>query len=83
MSIVFIENVLGSGQIVTIAETFNRQTVQRNLKPGESARFVTSAFKSLMVNECSMESKSSEGAYSHAPSLDRPPYTPIKLTMIS
>lgn len=74
MTIIFIENVLGSGQIVTVAETFKDQTIEHHLRPGESGRFFTSAFKSIVVNETMVAAR---GA---APLADAP-YEPIKLTM--
>ncbi len=82
MSIVFIENLFGSGQIVTIAETFNSQTIERKLKPGESGRFMTSAFKSIVVNEGSIENKPVEYSGTRTSLSDMPPYTPVKLTMV-
>lgn len=79
MTIIFIENVFGSGQIVTVAETFQKQTIERNLWPGESGRFFTSPFKSIVVNESLVVDRSGEE--------ERPdgyrPYVPIKLTMNS
>jgi hypothetical protein len=74
MTIIYIENVLGSGQIVTVAETFKTRTVERHLRPGENGRFFTSAFKSIVVNETMV-------AASDASPLEDAPYVPIKLTM--
>jgi hypothetical protein len=51
MTIIFIENEVGSGQIVSVAEAFRKLTVERNLRPGESGRFLMSPFKSIVVNE--------------------------------
>jgi hypothetical protein len=51
MTIIFIENEFGSGHIVSVAEAFKKLTVERNLKPGESGRFLMSPFKSIVVNE--------------------------------
>jgi hypothetical protein len=76
MTIIFIENVFGSGQIVTVAETFRKQTIERNLLPGESGRFFTSPFKSIIVNESMVGEPD-------AARLEYAPYVPIKLTMHS
>jgi hypothetical protein len=51
MTIVFIENVWGSGQIVTVSEAFKDHQVSRRLKPGESLRIAVSPFKSISIDE--------------------------------
>ena len=79
MTIIFIENLLGSGQIVTVTETFKKQTVECDLRPGENGRFFTSPFKSIVVNECLIPSRPSEDR--HDPPMADGPYVPIKLTM--
>jgi hypothetical protein len=82
MTIIFIENVLGSGQIVTVAETFKQQTIERNLRPGESGRFFTSPLKSIVVNESIMAENSGDVAITDTP-FEYMPHLPIKLTMHS
>lgn len=52
MNIVVIENVLGSGQVITVLEDFGDSIVERDLKPGEHARIVVSRFKSVVLKEC-------------------------------
>jgi hypothetical protein len=51
MTLVFIENMFGSGQIVTISESFNGCVLEHGLKPGENRRLALSRFKSVVVNE--------------------------------
>ena len=81
MTIIYIENLLGSGQIVTVSETFSRQTIELNLRPGESGRFLTSPFKSIVVNECPFAANVGDaGARGGSPLADRP-YVPMKMTM--
>ena len=50
-TLIFIENVLGSGQMVKLTEDFGDYSVSRDLKPGENARLVVSPFKSISVEE--------------------------------
>jgi hypothetical protein len=50
-TLIYIENMLGSGQIVKLNEDFGDYSVSRELKPGEHARLVISPFKSLAVEE--------------------------------
>lgn len=50
-TLIFIENVLGSGQMVKLTEDFGDSLVSRDLKPGENARLVVSPFKSISVEE--------------------------------
>jgi hypothetical protein len=50
-TLIFIENVLGSGQMVKLTEDFGDYSVTRDLKPGENARLVVSPFKSISVEE--------------------------------
>jgi hypothetical protein len=50
-TLVFIENVLGSGQVVKLTEDFGDYSVSRELRPGENARLVVSPFKSISVEE--------------------------------
>jgi len=51
MTIVFIENARGSGQIITVSEAFRDHVVSRRLKPGENARILVSPFKSISIDE--------------------------------
>jgi len=50
-TLIFIENVLGSGQMVKLTEDFGDYSVTRDLKPGENVRLVVSPFKSISVEE--------------------------------
>jgi hypothetical protein len=50
-TLIFIENVLGSGQMVKLTEDFGDYSVTRDLRPGEYARLVVSPFKSICVEE--------------------------------
>jgi len=83
MSIVFIENLFGSGQIVTVAETFKKQTFERSLRPGENGRFLISPFKSIVVNERIITADSSDGAKYYASRLDYGSYALIEMTVRS
>ncbi len=51
MTMVFIENVLGSGQVITVLEEFRGRVTERELKPGDNARVPVSRFKSVVVKE--------------------------------
>jgi hypothetical protein len=50
-TLIFIENVLGSGQLVKLTEDFGDYSVSRDLRPGENARLVVSPFKSISIEE--------------------------------
>jgi hypothetical protein len=50
-TLIFIENVLGSGQVVKLTEDFGDYSVCRELRPGENARLVVSPFKSVSLEE--------------------------------
>jgi len=50
-TLIYIENVLGSGQMVKLMEDFDDYSISRNLRPGEHARLVVSQFKSLSIEE--------------------------------
>ena len=56
-TLIFIENVLGSGQIVNLTEDFGDYTVARSLRPGENARLVVSPFKSVSVEEAHIDGR--------------------------
>jgi hypothetical protein len=81
MTIIYIENVLGSGQVVTIAETFKQQTIHRSLLPGESGRFLVSPFKSIVVNESASTSHARDDVESRPLVTSYPAYVPTKMTM--
>jgi hypothetical protein len=51
MTIVFIENILGSGQVIHVLEDFGDHVVEHKLEPGDNARIAVSRFKSIVVNE--------------------------------
>jgi hypothetical protein len=53
-TLIFVENVLGSGHVVKITEDFGDYAVSRDLRPGENARLVVSPFKSIAVEEAPM-----------------------------
>jgi hypothetical protein len=50
-TLIYLENVLGSGQMIRLREDFGDHSVSRELRPGEHARLVISPFKSLTVEE--------------------------------
>jgi hypothetical protein len=50
-TLIFIENVLGSGHLVKLTEDFGDYSVSRELRPGENARLVVSPFKTVSVEE--------------------------------
>ena len=50
-TLIFIENVLGSGEVVNVCEDFGDYSVARDVLPGEHARLVISPFKTLSVEE--------------------------------
>jgi len=51
MTIVFIENVWGGGQIITVAEAFNDHVVSRHSEPGDSVLIAVSRLKSISNDE--------------------------------
>ena len=51
MTIVFIENILGSGQLIEVLEDFGDHVVQHRLRPDDNARIAVSRFKSIVVTE--------------------------------
>src|ERR1700744_4061473 len=53
-TLIFIENVLGSGQVVKLTEDFGDYSVSRDLRPGEHARLVVSPFKTVSIEEVPM-----------------------------
>ena len=50
-TLIFVENVLGSGQMVKLTEDFGDHSITRELQPGEHARLVVSPFKTISVEE--------------------------------
>jgi hypothetical protein len=53
-TLIFIENVLGSGQVVKLIEDFGDYSVTRDLRPGENARLVVSPYKTVSLEEAPM-----------------------------
>ncbi len=53
-TLIFVENVLGSGQVVKLTEDFGDYSETRDLRPGEHARLVVSAFKTVTIEEASI-----------------------------
>jgi hypothetical protein len=53
-TLIFIENVLGSGHVVKLTEDFGDYSVTRELRPGENARLVVSPFKTVSLEEAPM-----------------------------
>jgi len=51
MTIVFIENALGSCQVIQVLEDFGDYVVEHKLQPGDNTRIAASRFKSIIVNE--------------------------------
>ena len=51
MTLVFIENAPGSGQVVIVSEAFDDHVMSRRLKPGESVRIAISRFKSIVIDD--------------------------------
>ena len=73
-TLIFIENVLGSGQMVKLTEDFGDYSVSRHLRPGEHARLVVSPFKSVSIEEAPIgailaasAAIEARGAANHAP----------------
>ena len=50
-TLIFVENVLGSGQMVKLTEDYGDHRVTQELRPGEHARLVVSPFKTISVEE--------------------------------
>jgi hypothetical protein len=50
-TLIYLENVLGSGQIIKLTEDFGDYSVTRELRPGEHARLIVSPFKAVTVEE--------------------------------
>jgi hypothetical protein len=53
-TLIFIENVLGSGQVVKLVEGFGNYSVTRDLRPGENARLVVGPHKTVSLEEAPM-----------------------------
>jgi len=79
MTIIFIENEFGNGQVVTIAETFRRQTFEYSLRPGENGRFLVCPFKSIIVNERSIVAAARDDAQPYASRQDHRPYALLEM----
>ena len=65
---IYVENVLGSGQVVKLVEDFGDYSVCRNLQPGDNARLIVSPFKSIRVQELPFA-----GVWTRAPAKKDPP----------
>lgn len=81
MTIIVIENASGSGRAVTVAETFETQTIDRNLRPGESARLLLSPFRSIVIHEAALAAAAPASAATASFSATQPSYVPIRMTM--
>jgi hypothetical protein len=81
MTIIFIENLFGSGQIVTVAETFRQQTFERTLRPGDNGRFLISPFKSIVVSESMISEESDDGVNADASRLPYGSYALVEMTI--
>jgi len=81
MTVIFIENLFGSGQIVTVAETFRQQTFERTLRPGDNGRFLISPFKSIVVSESIIEDNADGGANPDVPRLAYGSYALVEMTI--
>ena len=79
MTIIFIENVLGSGQVVTVAERFREQTLERKLRPGDNARILMSPFKSIVISESIIVANTNEYIELDLPRLNYRPFVLTKL----
>ena len=66
-TLIYIENVLGSGQTVKLTEDFDDYSVSRELRPGEHARLVISQFKSLSIEETPIKAAGAGKAENTAP----------------
>ena len=54
MTIVFIENARGSGQIIQVLENYGAHIVTHKLEPGDNRRIAMSQFKSIIVSEAAV-----------------------------
>ena len=66
-TLIYIENVLGSGQTVKLTEDFDDYSISRDLRPGEHARLVISQFKSLSIEEVPLARSAANTAERTAP----------------
>jgi hypothetical protein len=57
MTIIFIENILGSGQVIRVLEDFGDAVVEHRLAPGDNARIAVSPFKSITVSEANADAR--------------------------
>ena len=65
MTIIFIENLQGSGKAIKVVEDFGDYAVHRDLAPGESACIGVQKLKCLMIEEVPL----SERRLSRKPSI--------------
>jgi hypothetical protein len=71
-TLIYVENVLGSGQVVKLTEDFGDYSVSRDLQPGENVRLIVSPFKSIAVEEAPMAMADAPGARPKVLSLPPP-----------
>ena len=71
-TLIFVENVLGSGHVVKLTEDFGDHAVSRDLKPGEHARLVVSPFKSISVEEVPLPANDRPAPHPSIASLPKP-----------
>lgn len=62
MTVIFVENAPESGNVVKIIEVFGGHTIRRDLRPGENARVSVSRYKSILVEEVSLEADRADEA---------------------
>lgn len=73
-TLIFIENVLGSGHVVKLTEDFDSYSVSRDLRPGEHTRVIVSPFKTISMEEVPLKfATADDGHRIGAPATSRPP----------
>ncbi len=73
-TLIFVENVLGSGRVVKLTEDFGDYTVSRELLPGENARVAVSPFKVVSLEEAPTRAVSTGSEACGTPPLRPPAY---------
>jgi hypothetical protein len=66
MTIVLIENIAGSGQLITVQEDFGHHLVEHRLRPGDNVRIAVSRFKSIIVKEYAAKTSARPVAFRRA-----------------
>jgi hypothetical protein len=74
MTIIFIENLQGSGKAIKVVEDFGDYAVHRDLAPGEHACIGVQKLKCLMIEEVPLNERPRSRKTSIAPKL--PPTEP-------